>query len=162
LNGVQPYDWATFLRTRLQSHAKAPLDGLARAGWRLGWSEEPNNALKGVTTQREFEDFSYSLGIEIGKEGRLRDVRWASPAYAAGLSTAATLIAVDGVAYKAERLKASITAAKTSKAPIQLLVKDGDFYKTVSIPYRGGLRYPKLERLDGVPDRLTPLLAARP
>jgi predicted metalloprotease with PDZ domain len=162
LNGVQPYDWATFLRTRLQSHAKAPLDGLARAGWRLGWSEEPNNALKGRMAQREFEDFGYSLGIEIGKEGRLRDVRWASPAYAAGLSTAASLIAVDGVAYKAERLKASITAAKTGKAPIQLLVKDGDFYKTVSIPYHGGLRYPKLERIDGTTDRLTPLLTARP
>jgi len=58
---------------------------LARAGWRLGrWSEGPNNASKGRMAQREFEDFGYSLGIEIGKDGRLRDVRWASPAYAAG------------------------------------------------------------------------------
>ena len=70
-----------------------------------------------------------------------------------------TLIAVDGRAYKAERLKAVITEAKTSKAPIQLLVKDGEVYKTVSIAYHGGLRYPKLERIDGTEDQL---LSRRP
>ena len=59
-------------------------------------------------------------------------------------------------------MNSAISAAKTSKAPIALLVKDGDFYKTVSIAYSGGLRYPKLERIDGVEDRLTPLLTARP
>jgi hypothetical protein len=69
---------------------------------------------------------------------------------------------VDGLAYKVERLKAAIGTAKTSKAPIQLLVKDGDHYKTVSVAYTGGLRYPKLERIDGTVDRLTELLAPRP
>jgi len=162
LNRVQPYDWATFLRTRLASHAAAPLAGLARAGWKLSWSEEPNSASKGYAAKREFDDFSYSLGFTVNKNHGLREVRWGSPAYDAGLSTAVELIAVDGQAYKVERLKAAITAAKTSKAPIQLLVKDGDFYRTVSIAYSGGLRYPKLERIDGVEDRLTPLLTARP
>ena len=69
---------------------------------------------------------------------------------------------MDGRAYKAERLKSAITAAKNSKAPIALLVKDGEVYKTVSIAWSGGLRYPKLERIAGSEDRLTKLLAARP
>ncbi len=112
--------------------------------------------------QRRFEDFAWSLGIEVGREGMLSSVRWGSPAFTAGLSPAAQLIAVDGRSYKAERLKTAITAAKVGKAPIQLLVKDGDVYKTVAIDYHGGLRYPTLERIEGSEDRLAQVLAARP
>ncbi len=162
LNRIQPYDWATFLRTRLALHANTPIEGLAHAGWRLGWSEEPNAGTKGFAAQRHFDDFSYSLGIDVGKGGKLKAVRWGSPAFTAGLSTSLELIAVDGRAYSVERLNRAITEAKTAKAPIALLVKDGDLYKTVAIAYSGGLRYPKLERIAGVEDRLTPLLTARP
>jgi predicted metalloprotease with PDZ domain len=164
LNRVQPYDWARFLRERLDTHQTGlQIKGLERAGWKLGWSEEPNSTSKGFAGQRRFEDFSYSLGFDVGsKDDMLTNVRWGSPAFNAGLSNAVQLIAVDGIAYKAPRLKAAITAAKAGKAPIQLLVKDGDHYKTVSINYSGGLRYPKLERIEGVEDRLTTLLTPRP
>jgi predicted metalloprotease with PDZ domain len=163
LNAVQAHDWARFLRERLDSNLPgAPLQGLERSGWRLAWSEEPNAYTKGLTAQRKFDDFAHSLGFEVGKGDMLSRVRWGGPAFDAGLSTAVQLIAVDGRAYKAERLKAAITAAKTSKAPIQLLVKDGELYKTVSIAWSGGLRYPKLERIDGSEDRLTKVLTARP
>ena len=162
LNRIQPHDWATFLHERLNSRGKAPTEGLARAGWRLAWGEVPNAATKGYAAQRKFDDFSYSLGINVGKGNVLKSVRWGSPAFNAGLNTSLELIAVDGRAYSVERLSAAITAAKASKAPIALLLKDGELYKTVTIPYSGGLRYPKLERIDGVEDRLTPLLTARP
>ena len=38
---------------------------------------------------------------------------------------------------------------------IDLLVKAGDQYKTVAIEYHGGLRYPRLERIEGTPDLLS-------
>src|SRR5258708_35821755 len=42
LNGVQPHDWAKFLRARLDTvGAEAPLDGLARGGYRLVSSPSP-------------------------------------------------------------------------------------------------------------------------
>jgi predicted metalloprotease with PDZ domain len=163
LNQIEPHDWARFLRERLDTNQPgAPLKGLARAGWRLAWSEEPSAYTKGLGEQRKFDDFSYSLGFNVGKRDMLDNVRWGGPAFNAGLTTAAQLIAVDGRAYKADRLKSAITAAKTSKAPIALLVKDGEVYKTVAISWSGGLRYPKLERIDGTEDRLTKVLTARP
>jgi predicted metalloprotease with PDZ domain len=162
LNRVQPNDWATFLRTRLDSHGPAPLAGLARAGWRLAWREEPSNRSKGSAARRKSDDFFYSLGFTVAKGGKLQTVRWGGPAFDAGLNAAVELIAVDGRAYSVERMNSAITAAKTSNAPIQLLVKDGEVYKTVAIAYAGGLRYPWLERIPGVEDRLTPLLTARP
>ena len=44
---------------------------------------------------------------------------------------------------------------------IELLFKDGTDYRVKRIDYAGGLRYPQLERIEGAPDRLTPILSAR-
>ena len=163
LNTVQPHDWARFLRERLDTHSNAGLlKGLERSGGRLGWAEEPNSAAKGAMAQWHYEDFSHSLGFNVGKESAVTSVRWGSPAFEVGLSPSVKLMAVNGLAYEADRLKAAITEAKSGAAPIQLLVKDGDRYRTVSIAYKGGLRYPKLERVEGVDDRLTTVLTPKP
>ena len=44
--------------------------------------------------------------------------------------------------------------------PIALL-KNGDRYRTVDFDYHDGLRYPRLERIEGAPDRLSDILAPR-
>ena len=163
LNRVQPHDWAAFLRQRLDSHAPgAPLAGLERSGWKLGWAEQPSDMFKGDEAYRESDDFSYSIGFSVGKGGKLRGVKWGGPAFDAGLSSAATLVAVNGRAYKGEVLKEALTAAKTDKAPIQLLVREGELFRTVPISYSGGQRYPTLQRIEGTEDRLSVLLAPKP
>ena len=163
LGRVQPHDWATFLRQRLDTHsAGAPLAGLGRSGWKLAWVEQPSEMFKGFEAFRQYDDFGYSIGIGIGKDGKLKSVTWGGPAYEAGLSPSATLIAVNGRAYKAELMKEVLTAAKTNKAPIQLLVREGDVFRTVPIAYSGGLRYPTLQRIEGTEDRLSLLLAPKP
>ena len=48
-----------------------------------------------------------------------------------------------------------------SGAPIELMLRDFDIYRTIRLDYRGGLRYPHLERIEGKPDTLTPMLTAR-
>ena len=78
------------------------------------------------------------------------------------LAPGMTLLAVNGRGYKPERLEAAVTANRDGSAPLQLLVKDGDRYSTVRIDWRGGLRYPQLERINGTPDRLAALYRARP
>jgi len=67
-------------------------------------------------------------------------------------------VAVNGRAYKAELLRATVTAAKSSKEPIKLLVKKGDLYQTYALDYHEGLKYPRLERIEGTPDRLDAIL----
>jgi hypothetical protein len=44
---------------------------------------------------------------------------------------------------------------------VELLVKEGDRYRSVKVDDHGGLRYPKLVRVESVPDRLTAILAPR-
>jgi hypothetical protein len=38
-------------------------------------------------------------------------------------------------------------------------MKRGDQFETFELDYHGGLRYPKLERVSGTPDRLAEILA---
>ena len=44
---------------------------------------------------------------------------------------------------------------------VQLIVKSGDLYRTVSLDYHGGLRYPTLERIPGKTDYLTDIFSPR-
>jgi len=159
LNAVLPYDWTSFLRERLDGKSpRAPLDGLARSGWKLVYTEEPGapSGRGGGST-----DLSYSLGMSLGKDMKIGSVLWNGPAFKAGLASSMTLVAVNGMAADADALKDAVTEAKKSGAPIVLLVNNLDHIDTVRIDYRGGLRYPHLERIPGTPDRLATILAPR-
>src|SRR5476649_1898888 len=161
LNAVQPYDWASFLRTRLDGHGPgAPLDGLARSGWKLVYDDKQSEFLKGAEEQRKTASFQYSLGFSVGSEDKITALEWQGPGFKAGLSMGTTLLAVNGHAYKDKLLRAAVTAAaKDPKATIELLVKKGTLYRTITLDYHGGLKYPHLERIAGTPDRLSAILA---
>jgi predicted metalloprotease with PDZ domain len=148
LNAVLPYDWAGFLRSRLDAHGPgAPVDGVRRGGYRLVFTEVPSEYWKSVeATRTKSVDERYSLGLMVDKDAEVSEVAWDSPAFKAGLTAGAKLIAVDGLAYEPERLRSAIARAKTSTEPLELLVRVDERFRTVRVDYHGGLRYPHLER----------------
>jgi predicted metalloprotease with PDZ domain len=155
LNAVQPYDWQAFLNARLEGHGPgAPLAGINRAGWKLVYRDTPTDFFKDVEAYRKVADFYYSIGLTLDGSGRIADVLWNSPAFKAGLSQGLTVIAINGKAYRPELLKGAISAAKADHQPIELLLKQAERYQTTRIDYYEGLKYPRLERIDGTPDRL--------
>ncbi|HEX8477428.1 MAG TPA: peptidase M61 [Telluria sp.] len=161
LNKVQPYDWASFLRTRVEDIApKAPLDGLARAGWKLVYTDTPSEASKNADERIKGADFSYSLGFAVKADGGIINVVWDGPGFQAGLAANSSIVAVNNRAYKPEVLKAAIKDAKGGTAPISLLVKKGNVFRTIALDYHDGLRYPQLERIPGTKDRLDTILRA--
>jgi predicted metalloprotease with PDZ domain len=161
LNGVLPYDWANFLRTRLDGHpADAPLDGLARGGWKLVYTADASAMQKSYEGRRKAADFTYSLGLSIGHDGTLSSVQWDGPAFRAGLAAGGKLIAVNDAAYDdPSDVSDAIKHAATDKAPIGLLLRYGNHFQSVKIDYHGGLRYPHLERIPNTPDRLDDILS---
>ena len=151
LNRVQPYNWTKFLRSLLDGHGPgAPLDGLHRGGYKLVYKETPSEYFKNEEERRKISDLTYSLGMIIGNEGKLTEVLWEGLAYQKGLTVGTQIIAVDGIAYNIDRLKAAIKEAQRAGTSIELLVKNGDHYRTVRIDYHDGLRYPHLERTGAV------------
>ena len=163
LNGIVPYDWASFLRTRLDGHGPgAPLDGIKRGGYKLVYTDSPTDYHRQVMSLRKYEDYSYSLGFQIStKDMALTAVLWDSPAFKAGLTVGTKLLAVNGIAYDKDRFKEVIREAKTLKQPIELLVQNGDHFRIVKIDYHDGLRYPRLLKEAETPS-LDAILAPKP
>ncbi|NJR79783.1 M61 family metallopeptidase [Sphingomonas corticis] len=163
LDAIQPYDWKGYLTRRLTEHAKgAPIEGFARNGYRLIYTDAPTPSFKANEGTRKIVDLTYSGGFVVGTAaGEVSGVTWDSPAFAAGLTVGHTIVAVDGEAFTPDALKGAIAAAKGTKAPIPLMVKEGDRYRTVALDYHGGLRYPRLEKIGTADGGLDRLLAPR-
>jgi predicted metalloprotease with PDZ domain len=163
LGAVEPYDWATFLRERLDAIAKpAPLDGLRRGGYKLIYTDEPSDFQRTGDEKRKHLNLIFSIGAEIdNKDGSVVISMWDSPAFKAKLTEGAQILSVNGAAYSAEGLKDAILESKSNPAPIQLILKTGERYLVISLDYHGGPRYPHLERDASQPARLDDILAAR-
>ena len=161
LNGIVPYDWAGFLNQRLTETGKpAPVNGFAMNGYKLVYTDTPTKYFSSLEKSRG-TDGTYSIGLNVGPDGNVNGVIWDSPAFKAGLDVGTQIQAINGEAYSGDRLKAAIVAAKTSKDPIQLLVKNGPRFRNVAIDYHGGPRYPRLEKVGTGEGGLDRLLAPR-
>ncbi len=162
LNGVQPYDWATFLRDRVERPgAPAPVGGFARGGYRLVYRETPNAYDQSRFAGGSGIDLTHSLGLTVGTGGRIGNVQWEGLAFKQAIRPGSTIVAVNDREYSPDELRAAIAAAKDGRTPIRLLVRDGRNIRQIAINYRGGLRYPHLERIGAGPTHLDRALQPR-
>ena len=168
LNDVVPYDWANFLRTRLDGHGEtgtdghgAPLDGLTRGGYRLIYTDTMTPYQKTLYKELGRNDFLYSLGFISNGTNVLGSVQWGGLAFQKGLVSGVQIIAVNGEAASPKVIADAVTAAKGGTTPIEMIVKDGERFRTIQFDYHDGLRYPRLERIPGTPDRLGDIYSAR-
>lgn len=162
LKQVAPYDWAAYLTQRVERTGDAPLEWIERGGYRLVYSDKPTPYFASREKDRNMVDLTYTIGITLDNDGEITGVAWDSPLFNEGVTTGTEILAVNGREYSADDLKSAITAAKGGRQPIQLLVKKGDRYRTVALPYHGGLRYPTLEKAASGPSSLDALLAPLP
>ncbi len=161
LNKIEPYDWETFFRQRVDDVAeKAPLDGLERGGYRLVYGDAPNTVWREGEVRSRGANLLYSIGLTVDAGGRIGLVQWNGPAWKAGLNTSLTITGVNGEAFSVDRLKAAVAGTK-SGAPVDLLVRIGEAFKTVRLDYRSGHRYPRLERITGKAAYIDDILAPR-
>ena len=164
LNKVQPYDWTTFLRTRVyELHPDVPEAGFTQGGYKLVYNDNPpaweqHGGAAATDVSRFGISFATSIGLSTMPDGTISSVVWDSPAFKAGLTQGMQIVAIDGDVFKPEKLKETILRAEKGTEPITLIVKANDTVKTISIDYHQGLRIPHLERVDGTPDRLDDIL----
>jgi predicted metalloprotease with PDZ domain len=157
LSAIWKFDWHTFFETLIyQVNTKPPTEGLEAAGWRLVYNATPN-VDRFIVPGTYFA--SYSIGIDLKKDGTISDVLPGSPAYDAGLGPNMTILAVDGRVYSTDILSESIAHPRNGK--ITLIVRNFDSVESREIQYAGGLRYPHLEQIPGSHDYLSAILAPR-
>lgn len=159
LNQVAPYDWATFLRDRVDKiHPHADMEGIEQGGYKLVYTSEPNPAMRTIATaggrRAGLIDSWYSVGLLLAADGTIYDVRWNGPADKAQLAPGQKILAIDGRIFSRDALREAIQAAQGNSAPIRLIVQADSFVHSATIDYHGGERYPALQRVDAAPDYL--------
>ncbi|MFZ3217109.1 MAG: hypothetical protein WA192_13720 [Candidatus Acidiferrales bacterium] len=155
LNSVAPYDWSEFLRSRLDGVAtRTPNEAIEKSGWKLVYNEQPNEMDETAEALGRRANFGLTVGLTASDDGAVGDVIHDGPAYKAGIGPGMKIVAVNGAQYSADTLRAAIDAAKSGTAPIELIVANGAQFKTYSVDYHGGLRYPHIERDSSLPDYL--------
>jgi predicted metalloprotease with PDZ domain len=162
LAAIAPGDWRSFIHRHLDpTGTTALLSAIERTGWRLSYTAEKNAWVETRQKRRKTVERLWSIGLRLDKDAKIVDVIDDRAAARAGAGPGMKLIGVNGRKYTAEILDAAIAAAQTAHRPIELLVENADFFRTLAVEYYDGPRYPHLDRIEGRPDTLTTLLAAR-
>jgi len=155
LNSIAPYDWAGFFHQKLTSTSPdAPVGGIENGGWKVVYTEKPSK----VPGRRGGAGDAYSIGLQVGEDGSVTDSIVGGLAFKAGITSGMKVVAVNSRVYTHDLLQDAIKASKDTANPIVLLVIVDDYYKTCTIDYHGGERYPHLQRDDSKPDYLDDLI----
>ncbi len=162
LAAVAPFDWRPFVRRHLDTlGTQVLLGGLEHTGWTLEYTAAPNPWVELAQKRKKTVDRRWSIGLVLDEDGAVDDVIEDRAAGTAGVAPGMKVVAVNGRRYTAEVFDAALVEAQRSHQPVALLVQNGEFYRTIDVPYFDGPRFPHLRRLDGQPDYLATILVAR-
>jgi predicted metalloprotease with PDZ domain len=158
LNAVAPYDWKAYFQRRVEAVAESPpLDGITSGGWKLTFTEKPTELFAAREGLSRGVDLSDSVGFAVGGDGLIGDIVPDSPASKAGLAPGMKLLAVNGRRFSPDGLKNAVAATKNG-GKLELLAENGDFFKTHTLDYKDGARYPRLEKVTDKPDILAEII----
>jgi predicted metalloprotease with PDZ domain len=161
LNQVVEHDWKSFLELRLTAtDPEPPLDGLTRAGWKLVYRSKRSELLKARDGEEKAVDLTTALGLLLKDDGMVVDVVPGKAADRAGLGPGMKLVAVNGRRWSAERLRQAVAATRQGEKLVFLL-ENGDYFRTVTLDYADGERYPHLERDSSKRDLLEDIFRPR-
>jgi len=160
LNQVVPYDWAGFLNTRLHRTGDgAPLGGIENGGWKLAYTSKEPELFSALEEKRKSLDARYSIGLLLDTDGNIIDVVMGSPAEKAGAAPGMKLVGINNRAFTRDTFHDQLQGTVQAKTPLQLLLRNGDYFVTLNLDYHGGERYPELQRNSAVPDLLSTIAA---
>jgi predicted metalloprotease with PDZ domain len=163
LHQTYAYDWHGFFQKYVYEIAEQPpTDMIERSGWRLVWNDKPNLYIETQEHLRHQMNRWYDLGMTVGRNTTVLDVRYASPAWKAGLSAHSQILAVNGRELTdgdGDLLTQAVKDAQHGNGKIAMIVRSGNHVGMMTIDYRGGVRNPHLQRIAGRPDMLAKIAA---
>jgi len=162
LNSLAPYDWAHFLRNRLdETPAPTPDEAVENSGWKLVYTDRKNRMDENSDWLTRWLTYTYSIGLLVSGDGYVGDVIHGSPAYKAGLGPGMRITSINGRAFSDDNLREVIRAAQNSPAPITITATNGRQSQDYAVDYHGGLHFPHIERDKNRPDYLSEIFSPR-
>ncbi len=162
LGDIAQYDWRGYFASRVDAvTAHPPMGGLDAAGWRLVYSSKTNSVSQAIDKANKQVNFLYSIGLVLKEDGTVLDTVPGMAAAQAGVGPGMKLIAVDGRKFSVKLLHDAVAATGTGASGFELLVENGEFFRPAKLLYKGGEKYPHLERESGKPDLLEEIFRPR-
>jgi predicted metalloprotease with PDZ domain len=162
LNDVAAYDWKSFLEKRLHATAaEPPLDGLTRAGWEVVYKDKPGDLFKTRDDDEKTITLTTSIGMLLKEDGQVTDVIPGKAADKAGVGPGMKVLGVNNRRFTADRLRQAVTATHAGREKLTLLLENNDYFKSATLDYAEGDKYPHLEHAKEKPDVLAEIFRAR-
>jgi predicted metalloprotease with PDZ domain len=144
LNKIARYDWAALIKSRLDTCAsEPPLEGITTGGYALVFKSTANAFQKSGEKLSGIADLSHSLGLSVTTKGELTEVIWDGPAFEAGLTVGAKILAVNGRRFSNRELEGAIERSGESRC-VYLTVQKHKHTSELRIDYKDGHRFPWL------------------
>lgn len=161
LNQTAAYDWRGFWNERLTNHGPgAPLGGIENTGWKLTYDENRSEIIRAWEEDNRTIDAAYSAGLLIKEDGEIQDTIEGMDPARAGIGPGMKIVAVNGRRFTPQVFRDALFEGKNSSQPLQLLIENTDYFRTFSLNYHGGEKYPHLVRDDSKPDELSDIIRA--
>jgi predicted metalloprotease with PDZ domain len=161
LNQVVPYDWRGFWTERLTNHGPgAPLGGIEGSGWKLVYDANRSEVMRAREDTRRHLDATFSVGLLLGPDGEIMDTVEGMAAANAGIGPGMKIVAVNGRRFTPQVFRDALADGTHDSKPLQLIIENTDYFRTVNLDYHGGERYPHLEREENKPDLLSDIIRA--
>jgi predicted metalloprotease with PDZ domain len=159
LRELADFDWEQFLTARVTQPQEAlPLDVVGRCGYRLQYATQPSAYLthheRGSITARD------SLGLIFSGDGSILNVIPGMIGDRAGLAPGMKVIGVNNKTFSRQRLLDAL-ADSVAVRKIELLLIEGERFRTIVLNYADGPRYLELVRDESKPDILAEVLKPR-
>jgi predicted metalloprotease with PDZ domain len=162
LKGVADHDWERFFARRVSAPLEnLPLDVVGRCGYRLQYATKPpayveyiQGGAYGSVSARD------SLGVTFSSTGRISAVIPGTVGDRAGLAAGMEVLGVNGKKFSRYRLHDALLDSVTRRK-VELLLLEGERFRTVVLDYADGPRYLELARDPKKPDILGDILKPR-
>ncbi len=161
LNEVVEFDWQRLIQRRIElPTAKFQPEVVERLGLAVQYSNEPADIPDTIYRSFPAVDAYDSIGCSIGSDGVVNDLLLGSAADRAGMGPGMKIVGVNDHAWSVHRLQDAIAMSGTN-GQIELMVVNGDSFRTHVVKYDGGPRYLVLKPQAGMPDLLGQILKPR-
>jgi predicted metalloprotease with PDZ domain len=159
LRELADFDWEQFLTQRVtQPQDALPLDVVGRCGYRINYATRPSshaaNQERGSISARD------SIGLIFSGDGSITHVIPGMIGDRAGLAPGMKVIGVNNKTFSRQRLLDALAKSVTARK-IELLLTEGEQFRTIVLNYADGPRYLELVRDTAKPDILAEILKPR-
>lgn len=158
LKATADFDWEPFLTQRISRPLDAlPLDLVGRIGYRLQYAPSLSDPDAARVRDRGSISAQHSLGLTFSGDGRINDVVPGMAGDRARLAPGMKVMGINGRLFSSQRLHDAL-ADSVALRKIELLLLEGDRFRTIVFDYADGPKYLKLVRDEARPDVLADIL----